>query len=81
MTEQAVEDDQRRIDLRLLLSLDKLEQQVEQVLPDHVLIIRGHRSLYLDSNVAYLVHERLISCIHALQSLQHRLHDAGASAI
>jgi hypothetical protein len=64
VAEETIEDNQGRVNLGLLLSLDKLEQEIEEFLPDAVILFSNHRSLNFDRNIADLVHESFVGGIN-----------------
>lgn len=55
VAKEAVEDEKRRVNLCLVLSLNECEQQVEQVLPDGFVLFLDHGALDFHSHIAHLV--------------------------
>jgi len=71
VAEEAVEDEKRRVHLRLVLTLNKCEQQVEQVLPDSIVLFLDHGALDLNSHIAHFVDQSLVRGINALKCLHN----------
>mmetsp|Transcript_19732 Transcript_19732/g.24346 ORF Transcript_19732/g.24346 Transcript_19732/m.24346 type:complete len:472 (-) Transcript_19732:9-1424(-) len=70
VAEQSVKDDQCGVNLSLLLTLDELEEEVEEVLPDGVVLLSAHGTLDLDSHIADLVHESLVCRVDLAEGLE-----------
>lgn len=71
VAEKPVKDDKSSVDLCLVISLDEGEEEVEQVLPDAVVLLINHGALNFDSNIANFVDQSLVSGIDTLQSLEN----------
>ena len=71
IAEQTVEDVEGSVNLGLLITLDELEEQVEQVLPDASVLFSNHSALDLDGDIANLVHVSLVSGINFLDHAQN----------
>jgi len=56
VAKKSIEDDKSCIDLSLVLTLDELEEKVEQVLPYAIVLFVDHSTLDLNSDIANFMH-------------------------
>ena len=81
VAEKTVENVQGTINLRILFTLDELEEQIQKVLPDRVVLLRDHGTLNLDSNITDLVHVGLVCRVDLLKSAKETGFHSVASVI
>ena len=60
VAEKTIEDKKSSVNLCLVVSLDEGEEEVEQVLPDGVVLFINHGALNFDGNIANLVNQSLV---------------------
>ena len=81
VTEESVEDDESGVNLCLVLTLNELEESVQQFLPDAIILLGNHSALDFNCDITNFMDQSLVGSIDTLQGLKNRALDSLTSGI
>lgn len=81
VAEKTIKNEESRVNLSLLVTLDESEEKIKKVLPDGLVLLLDHSALNFDSHIADFMHVRFVGSVCAMECLKNHLFDLATSTV